>query len=84
MLNIFKKYRVVEVEGKFIPQCRTGLDWEGIGRDDFFLWSANKNYIKTYCSFETLEDAKSHIEKHKARNKHKNQEFKITKYHYGE
>jgi hypothetical protein len=83
MLNIFKKYRVVEVEGKFIPQYRTGLDWEGIGRDDFFLWFGKSN-IKQHCSFETLEDAKSHIEKYKARNKHKNQEFKITKYHYGE
>lgn len=76
MINIFKKYRVLEIDDKFIPQYRLCFDWEGIDKVSYFLWYVHE-YQKEHCSFDNLEDAKAHIEKHKKRmEKHK------TKYHY--
>jgi len=64
MMNIFKKYRVKEINGKFISQRRDWDYWDGIGKTDFYLWFT-PSYQIAFCSFNSLEDAKAHIEKYK-------------------
>jgi hypothetical protein len=66
MMNIFKKYRVLEIDGKFIPQYKVAFEWEGIDKVSYFLWYLY-SHQEEYCSFDNLEDAKAHIEKHKKR-----------------
>jgi len=64
MINIFKKYRVKEINGKFIAQRRDCCSWEGIGKNDFYLWFTPSLQMQ-HCFFDNLEDAKAHIEKYK-------------------
>jgi hypothetical protein len=63
-MNIFKKYRVKEINGKFIAQCKDWGCWEGISAHDFYLWFTPE-FQKQHCSFNNLEDAIKHIEKYK-------------------
>jgi hypothetical protein len=65
-MNLFKKYRVIEFNGKFIAQTRGCFmcDWKGLDRADFYLWYILDMQIK-YCSFDTLEEAKEHLKKYK-------------------
>jgi len=73
MMNIFKKYRVKEVNGRFIPQRRTGIGWEGIDRNIIYLWY-HPNIQEERCSFCNLQDAKERLEKYKKQ--------KTIKYYY--
>ena len=76
MKNIFKKYRVKEINGKFIAQRRDLDCWEGISAHDFYLWFTPSLQMQ-HCSFDNLKDAKAHIEKYKERIKKPK-----TKYYY--
>ncbi|WP_396195911.1 hypothetical protein [Flavobacterium sp.] len=75
MKNIFKKYRVKEINGKFIPQRRDFPFWEGIDKELNFLWFGSE-YQEKYCLFDNLEDAKTHLFKYKEKEKEK------IKYYY--
>jgi hypothetical protein len=65
-MNLFKKYRVIEFNGKFIAQAQdySVFSWDGLDRKDFYLWY-NLNSQIEYCSFDTLEEAKEHLKKYK-------------------
>lgn len=62
------KYRVREVNGKFIPQVRIWNvifpSWEGIDGRDFDTW-VSLDYQYKYCAKSTLEEAKQVIENYK-------------------
>lgn len=61
---MFKKYRIKEVNEKFIPQQRTWFlfiyDWQGIDRKTDYLWTI---YQYEQCALDTLEEAKERIKK---------------------
>ena len=65
-MNLFKNYRIIKIKGKFIAQTRECFlfHWEGIDKDDFYLWS-NFQRQKIFCSFDTLQEAKEHLKKYK-------------------
>ena len=66
-MNLFKKYRIIEVKEKFIAQKKECLFfniWDGISEKDFYLWFAFE-YQFQYCSFGTLEEARQHLKNYK-------------------
>jgi len=65
-MKLFKKFRIIEIEGKFIPQTRQCFlfHWEGIDRADFYLWLIAYAQVN-HCSFDTFEEAKEHLKKYK-------------------
>lgn len=78
-MNLFKKYRIIEIEEKFIAQKKDYLflgSWEGIDKNNFLLWYHFECQFK-YCSFGTLEEASEHLKNYKEIIK----KFKI-KYYY--
>jgi len=60
MINFFKKYRVKEINGKFVPQVYEKRYWRGIDRESYYLWY-NDYYQQEYCVFYTLYAARGHI-----------------------
>ena len=58
-----EKYRIKEVNGKFIPQVRVWTtifySWEGI--DNNFGTCFTSEYQYKYCALNTLEEAKERI-----------------------
>jgi len=69
---MFTRYRILEINGVFIPQykeCFLG-SWEGIS--DYYTWRALEN-MKEICSKLTIEEAKIVIDKHR-------EKIKIHKY----
>jgi hypothetical protein len=55
-MGLFRKYRIEEINGKFIPQVRQNLiDWEGIDKDGS-LWFNEVSQLK-YCGCYSKEDA---------------------------
>jgi hypothetical protein len=77
-MKLFKNYRVIKFQGKFIAQTRKCFlfHWQGIGQYNLSLWDTFEYQI-TRCSFDTLEEANEHVKKYKDFTK-KNK----TKYHY--
>jgi hypothetical protein len=65
-MKLFKKYRVIEFQGKFIAQTRECFlfDWKGLDRRDFYLWCTFEYQI-IHCSFDTIQEAKEHLKKYK-------------------
>jgi hypothetical protein len=61
---MFKKYRILEVNGKFIPQCKLFLfdTWDGI-EDNNIKWYVFE-YQLEYCSKPTIEEARAKIHKY--------------------
>lgn len=58
MFGIFKTKRILEVNGRFIPQhLNCFLGWYAIDITDRFKWYDLK-YQLEYCSYGTLEEAK--------------------------
>jgi len=65
---MFRKYRILEINEKFIPQYRKYFfdSWEGIG--DNYTWKSLEN-VKEIFSKETIEQAKGVIDRHKGKHK---------------
>jgi hypothetical protein len=65
-MNLFKKHRIIEIEGKFIAQTRKSFVcfWEGIEKKSFYLWYSIE-YQLSFCSFNTLEEARQNLKKYK-------------------
>jgi hypothetical protein len=63
-MGLFRKYRIKEVNGKFIPQVREDIlsSWGGIG-DDGYIWNTERLQIE-YCGLNTKEDAIKVIDEH--------------------
>jgi hypothetical protein len=62
---MFKKYRILEVGGKFIPQIRESLfgNYEGIDITTKDTWVKLEAQI-SYCAHDTIEEAKNVIKIH--------------------
>lgn len=64
-MKLFKRFRIIEIEGKFIAQKRCFLfDWAGINPIDFYLWHILEYQI-LLCSFDTIQEAREHLKKYK-------------------
>ena len=61
---MFKRYRIIEIKGKFIPQFRETFlkDWSSYSPSSGFKWIKLKSQIE-YCSLETFEEAVKVIDK---------------------
>jgi len=61
---MFRKYRVLEINGVFIPQYRKYFfdSWEEIG--DHYTWRSLEN-VKEIFSKETIKQAEGVIDRHK-------------------
>lgn len=66
---MFKKYRILEINGKFIPQFKLTLfdTWYSIDHTNF-KWYTFK-YQLEYCSKPTLEEARVVLAKFIEKNK---------------
>jgi hypothetical protein len=60
---MFSRYRIKEVEGKFIPQ-RWCFGWEGIDRTSRYLWNSDENQYE-WCAWKTLEQARTRIQEYR-------------------
>jgi hypothetical protein len=60
---MISRYRVKEVDGKFIPQ-EWFFGWYGIDRSSDYLW-ANNDYQIEYCGYRTLEQARKRIQSYR-------------------
>ena len=60
---MISRYRVKEVEGKFIPQVWF-FGWGGIDRDSEYIWYQDKNQY-TWCGYSTLEQARERIREYR-------------------
>jgi hypothetical protein len=76
MINFFKKYRVKEINGKFVPQVYKKEYWRGIDRESYYLWY-DDDYQQKHCAFYTLYAAREHIKDFKKLTKKR-----LPKYHY--
>jgi hypothetical protein len=82
MKHIFKKYRVKEINGKFIPQFKSDIFfWDGIDKELNYLWFT-KEYQLRYCSFDNLADAQRHILKYKYKIENDKIKYYKIKYYY--
>ena len=65
---MFKRYRILEVNGKFIPQFKTGFfeSWTSKGVGGY--WYSLVTQI-SYCSKETIEEARAVLEQFIENNK---------------
>lgn len=74
---MFKRYRILEVDGKFIPQINKKFlgYWVGIDLYNGYEWYVLSEQI-SYCSKKTIEEARTVIDKWIEKNKKK-----ITKIH---
>jgi hypothetical protein len=60
---MISRYRVKEVDGKFIPQVWF-FGWDGIDRSRDYLWHTDENHLE-YCWWDTLEQARKRIQKYR-------------------
>lgn len=69
---MLKRYRILEVDGKFIPQVnKTFLSyWVGIDLHNWYEWYELSLQI-SYCSKKTIEEARIVIDKWIEKNKKK-------------
>lgn len=69
---MFRKYRILEVNGKFIPQLKVSIfdKWMSIKEYDEtnYIWYSLKIQI-CYCSKPTIEEARLVITKYINKNK---------------
>ncbi len=60
---MFSRYRIKEVQGKFIPQVwRFG--WESIDRKHRYIWYSEDHQL-LWCAWDTLEQARERIKKYR-------------------
>lgn len=82
--NVYKKFRgkvsqvthrIVEVDGKFIPQHLASMGYEGIERESFSAKHRGYDTWRTwefqlqYCGHDTLEEARATLDYYKSKNK---------------
>ncbi len=60
---MFSRYRIKEVQGKFIPQVWC-FGWESIGKSDSYLWYSEENQLR-YCGWDTLEQARKRVQEYR-------------------
>jgi hypothetical protein len=60
---MFSRYRIKEVEGKFIPQ-RWCFGWEGIDRTSRYLWFSDENQYE-WSAWKTLEQARARVQEYR-------------------
>jgi hypothetical protein len=62
MWNLFKKKRILEYNGLFIPQFRDGIfySWFSIDKEDGLKYYTLSWQIE-FCSHDNLEDAKKFV-----------------------
>ena len=60
---MISRYRVKEVDGKFIPQVWF-FGWDGIDRSSDYLWYVHEYHLE-YCAWDTLEQARKRIQKYR-------------------
>ena len=65
---MFKRYRILEVDGKFIPQFKTGFFESWVSTGKLGRWYGLKYQIE-YCSKETVEEARAVLEQFIEKNK---------------
>lgn len=66
---MFKKYRILEVNGEFIPQIRYFLFiYYGIESNNNYIYYEVKNQVE-YCSKSTIQSAKAVIDNYIEKNK---------------
>jgi len=61
---MFEKYRILEINGKFMPQYRKYFldEWEEIG--DHYTWRSSES-VKEIFARKTIEEARGVIDRHK-------------------
>ena len=64
---MISRYRIKEVDGKFIPQVWS-FGWGGIDRIDDYLWHRDEFQLD-YCWYSTLEQARKRIQKYRNKDK---------------
>jgi hypothetical protein len=60
---MFSRYRIKEVQGKFLPQVWC-FGWESIDRRSNYIWYSEENQL-TWCAWGTLEQARERINKYR-------------------
>lgn len=63
---MISRYRVKEVDGKFIPQVWF-FGWYGIDRHSNYLWTTDEFQLD-YCWYSTLEQARKRIQSYRKPN----------------
>jgi hypothetical protein len=58
LLAYLRGRRILQINGRYIPQVRVGSTWEGISQDNT-TWVSIDSQVK-YCSLDTYNEAVNH------------------------